>query len=158
MTSYWLLLMAPFFISLELGDSSLVILSPCSLAPFFVISIFSFSFLSSFSVIFISALWFSAWGSIFFFNIHLYYLSKKKNKGWRLSSYEAQTWNNGINISVRHMLNISMLETWPNAIPWGIYQKNILFILDLIKTWQRHSQRQNLKYKEQIEKGWRLNY
>ena len=56
------------------------------------------------------------------------------------------------------MLNISMLETWPNAIPWGIYQKNILFILDLIKTWQRHSQRQNLKYKEQIEKGWRLNY
>ena len=44
MIGYWLLLVAPFLIGLGLGDSPLVILSLCSLAPFFVISIFSFCF------------------------------------------------------------------------------------------------------------------
>ena len=56
MTNYWLLSVASFLIGLGLGDLPLVILSLCSLVPFFVISIFSFCFLSSFSVIFISAL------------------------------------------------------------------------------------------------------
>ena len=78
MISYWLLSVAPFLIGLGLEDSPLVILSLCSLAPFFVISIFSFCFLSSFSVLFTSALWFSAWGSIFEYTSLL--LIKKKKK------------------------------------------------------------------------------
>ena len=52
MINYWLLSVASFLIGLGLGDSPLVILSLCSFAPFFVISIFSFCFLSSFSVLF----------------------------------------------------------------------------------------------------------
>ena len=60
MISYWLFLVAPFLIGLGIGNSPLVTLSLHSLAPFFVISIFSFCFLSSFSVIFFSALCFSA--------------------------------------------------------------------------------------------------
>ena len=53
MISYWLLSMVPFFIGLGLGDSLLVILSLCFLAPFFVISIFLSVFLTYFYVIFI---------------------------------------------------------------------------------------------------------
>ena len=58
MISYWLPFVAPFLIGLGLGDSPLVILSLCSFAPFFVISFFSFCFLSFVSVL-PSALWLS---------------------------------------------------------------------------------------------------
>ena len=55
------------------------VLSLCSLAPFLVISIFSFCFLSSFSLYFFFRLIFFLHEVVFFFNIHLYYLSKNNN-------------------------------------------------------------------------------
>ena len=51
------------------------VLSLCSLAPFLVISIFSFCFLSSFSLYFFFCLIFFL-HEVVFLNIHLYYLSK----------------------------------------------------------------------------------
>ena len=76
-TSYWLRLVAPFLTGLGLGDSPLVILYLCSLAHSFVINIFSFCFLSSFSVFFLT-LPYDFLHEVVFLNIHLYYLSKKK--------------------------------------------------------------------------------
>ena len=49
MTSYWPLSVALCLIGLGRGDSPLVILSLCSLAPSFVLSIFPFLFLFTFS-------------------------------------------------------------------------------------------------------------
>ena len=71
------LLVAPFLTGLGLGDSPLVILYLCSLAHSFVINIFSFCFLSSFSVFFLT-LPYDFLHEVVFLNIHLYYLSKKK--------------------------------------------------------------------------------
>ena len=76
MTSFWLLLVAHSLTRLGLGDSSLVILSLCSLALSFVISSFSFFF-----VLFpLLSLPYGFLQNVVFLNIHPYYLSKKKKK------------------------------------------------------------------------------
>ena len=75
MISYWLFSVAPFLIGLGLGDSPLVILSLCSLAPFFIISIFSLFFYHLF--LYFLPLPYVFLHEVVFLNIHLYYLSKK---------------------------------------------------------------------------------
>ena len=78
MTSYWPPSMALCLTSLGLGDSSLVILSLCSLAPSCVLSIFSFPYLYtlSFPFVFLS-LPYVFLHKVVFLNINRYYLSKK---------------------------------------------------------------------------------
>ena len=81
MTSYWLLSVALWLIGLGLGNSPLVILSLCFLAPSCVISIFSFlfSFFSFFPFLLFS-LPYVFLHKVVFLNIYIYYLSKKKKK------------------------------------------------------------------------------
>ena len=79
MTSFWLFSVVLCLTGLGLGDSPLVILSLSSLALSYVFSIFSFLFLFPLSFPFV----FFSLPCVFlhkvvFFNIYLYYLSKKK--------------------------------------------------------------------------------
>ena len=78
MTSFWLLSIALYLTGLGLRDSPLVILSLCSLALSWVFSVFSFLFLFSLSFPFVFfSLPYVFLHKVVFFNIYLYYLSKK---------------------------------------------------------------------------------
>ena len=80
MTSYWPPLVALCLTGLGLEDSPLVILSLCSLAPSYVLSIFSFLYLYTLSFPFIFfSLPYVFLHKVVFLNINLYYLSKKKS-------------------------------------------------------------------------------
>ena len=81
MTSYWPLLVALCLIGLGRGDSPLVILSLCSLAPSFVLSIFPFLFLFtlSFPYVFFS-LPYVFLHEVVFLNIIFFTYQKKEYK------------------------------------------------------------------------------
>ena len=81
MTSYWPLLVALCLIGLGRGDSPLVILSLCSLAPSFILSIFPFLFLFTLSFPFV----FFSLPYVFFFLhkvvfLNIIFITYKKKK------------------------------------------------------------------------------
>ena len=110
MTSYWLLSVALYLTGLGLGGSPLVILSLCSLAPSYVISIFSFlfSFFSFFPFVLFS-LPYVFLHKVVFKNIYISLLlikKKKKKKIQRLKFLEALEFNYD---RISRLLSVSVL-------------------------------------------------
>ena len=92
MNSYWPPSVALYLTNLGFGDSPLVILSLCSLAPSCVLSIFSFPYLYtlSFPFVFLS-LPYVFLHKVVFLNINLYYISKKIDGGLWGHEYSSST-------------------------------------------------------------------